>query len=75
MISTTFKFTVSGNSHEEILEETKNVLANFFESTPEEVDKKLNIDIEVTNYSLPEEYQDNSDDDYIAIITAKVRNV
>jgi SHS2 domain-containing protein len=73
MISTSLKISVSGDSYEEILQEAKNTFCVFFDISLEEVEKKLNIDIEVSNQT-PLEVEDDFNE-YIATVTAKVRNV
>lgn len=72
MISTTVKFSVSGNSYQEIIDRSKNLLSEFFELSIEEIDSKIKMEIIVTenNDSL-----DFEEDSYVADLLAKVRDV
>ena len=72
MIITTIELSVCGNTYEEILSKAKTSLADFLDTTTEEISKKCNFEIRV---------EDNTDStnfdefDYSARVVAQVKNV
>jgi hypothetical protein len=72
MISTTVKISVAGQNYEELLDRAKYSLSNFFDMPIEEINSKVNIEIIVTDCTNSLDFDD---EDYVAEVIAKVRNV
>lgn len=72
MISTTVKISVSGQNYEELLDKAKTSLSNFFDMSTGDIDSKVNIEIIVTDCTNSLDFDD---EDYVAEVIAKVRNV
>lgn len=72
MIVTTLSFSVSGNNYEEIMEKAKTNICNFLDIAKQELDKKCNIEISVSDQTDSLEFDE---DDYVAQVTAQVKNV
>lgn len=72
MIRTSVSFSVSGNVYEDLLDKAKKSLSEFFDIPVEEVEKRINIEINVTDQTESLEFDE---DDYIANVIAQVKNV
>lgn len=72
MISTTVKFSVSGNNYQEILDRARILLSEFFELSLDEVDSKIKIELIVTENGDSLDFEEDS---YVADLLAKVRDV
>lgn len=72
MILTTISFSISGNNYEEILEKAKTNICNFLDMPKQDVDKKCHIEISVSDQIESLEFDE---DDYVAQVTAQVKNV
>lgn len=74
MISTTVNIKVSGESYQDIVEKSKVILSDFFETSFEELKSKINIEILITDVGQAESV--NFDEqNFSAQIIAKVKNV
>lgn len=70
MISVLARTNVYGDDYEEILSESINFLSKLFDIPDDEVQDRLNIEIEISdNEPL------NNDATYYAIVTARLKNV
>lgn len=70
MISVLARTNVYGDDYEEILSESINFLSKLFDIPDDEVQDRLNIEIEISdNEPL------NNDATYCAIVTARLKNV
>jgi hypothetical protein len=72
VIRTSVSFSVSGNVYEDLLDKAKKSLSEFFDIPVEEVEKRINIEINVTDQTESLEFDE---DDYIANVIAQVKNV
>ena len=72
MIRTSFNFSVSGMTHEEIVEKAKKTLSDFFDCPSEELDKRVNIEFSIVEQTDSLSFDE---DEYVATVIAQVKNV
>lgn len=72
MIITVVNFSVTGGSHDELVRKTKAYLCEFLDCTEEEIAKRVNIELKITDQT---DLTDFEEDEYIAEVIAQVKNV
>lgn len=72
MISATIKLSVTGNNYDELLQKSKIALSEFFDIQISEVESKINFELIITDNIDTLDFQE---EDYVAEIIAKVKNV
>lgn len=72
MIITTVTFSVAGDTYEQIVTNAKVHLSEFFDINIEDVEKKANIEIKVSETFDSTDFED---DNYLAQVIAQVKNV
>lgn len=72
MISATVKLSVTGINYDDLLQKSKIALSEFFDIEISQVESKINFELIITDNM---DYLEFQDDDYVAEIIAKVKNV
>jgi len=73
MIVTSLKTTVSGHNYEEILNKVKFTVSEFFEIPFEDLHKKINMEIKVSDCTNSSSFDE--EDEFVAEVIAQVTNV